>query len=574
MSSLFVLFRCITLNAMFRRIGWQMLLVGVGFLIAAIILAYLATTYTTEFRPANGGTYIESVGGYPQSLNPLLSFYNDADSDVAALVFSGLTRIGMSGAVEPDLATGWDIDPSGITYTFTLNPGVLWHDGFYFTADDVLFTVGLLQDADYPGPPDIGALWRSVEVIKTGDYTVKFVLREPYAPFLDYTTVALLPAHLLKDIRAIDLPTLDFNRQPIGTGPFRLMEVQTEEGQIAQLTLRRFPRYYGAEPYLENIILRFYPTARAAFEAYQDGVVEGVSRITLDILPQAFADENLKLHSAETSEMVMLYFNGLVTDTLPFNNTQVRQALFYALDRQSLVDTVLMGQAIIPQTPLLPGTWAYNTAGVPLYTYNPQQALDLLSQAGWRRSTTAQPLRDAAGNPLAFSLMAANDDQDLAVAREIVKQWARIGVSATVQAVPPLALSGLLESRSYHAALVHLIIPGDPDPYPFWHETQALPGQGQNYAGFQNRRMSEIVEQARITVNPNQRLALYQEYQQLFMLEVPALPLYVPVYTYAIDTRVNGDQMGPLMRTGDRFRTIANWYVLQRRVVASQQQEQ
>jgi len=549
-----------------------MLLVGAGFLLTALILAYMATTYTTEFRPANGGTYIESVGGYPQSLNPLLSFYNDADSDVVALVFSGLTRIGMSGAVEPDLATGWDIDPSGITYTFSLNTGVLWHDGYYFTADDVLFTVNLLQDPDYPGRPDIGALWRSVQASKLNDYTVQFVLQEPYAPFLDYTTVGLLPRHRLNNIRAADLPNLDFNRQPVGTGPFRLAEVQTEQGQVTMLTFKRFPRYYGPEPYLENIILCFYPTARAAYEAYQDGAVEGVARITLDILPQAFANPDLKLHSAETSEMVMLYFNGLVTDTLPFNDTQVRQALFYALDRQAIVDTVLMGQAIIPQTPLLPGTWAYNTTDVPAYTYNPQQALDILNRAGWRRTTTEEPLRNAQGIPLAFTLMASNDEQDLAVAREIVRQWARVGVSTTVQAVPSLALSGLLESRSYEAALVHLILPGDPDPYTLWHETQALPGQGQNYTGFQNRRISEIIEQARITVNPAQRLALYQEYQQLFMAEVPALPLYVPVYTYAIDVRVNGDQMGPLMRTGDRFRTIADWYVLQRRVVASLQQ--
>jgi len=555
---------------MFRRIGWQMLLVGAGFLLAALILSYMATTYTTEFRPANGGTYIESVGGYPQSLNPLLSFYNDADSDVVALVFSGLTRIGMSGAVEPDLATAWDIDPSGITYTFSLNPGVLWHDGFYFTADDVLFTVNLLQDPDYPGPPDIGGLWRSVGATKLGDYTVQFVLQEPYAPFLDYTTFGVLPAHRLRGIRAADLPTLDFNRQPVGTGPFRLTEVQTEQGQITELTLRRFPRYYGKDAYLEHIILRFYPTARAAYDAYQDGAVEGISRITLDILPQAFAESGLKLHSAETAEMVMLYLNGLVTDTLPFADTQVRQALFYALDRQAIVDTVLMGQAVIPHTPLLPGTWAYSTADVQTYAYNPQLALDLLAQAGWQRTTVAEPLHNAEGVPLAFSLMTANDEQDLAVAREIVRQWARIGVSATVQAVPPLALSGLLDSRSYHAALVHLIIPGDPDPYPLWHETQTLPGQGQNYTGFQNRRISEIIEQARITVNPNRRLELYREFQRLFMEEVPAFPLYVPVYTYAIDVRVNGDQMGPLMRTGDRFRTIADWYVLQRRVVASQ----
>ena len=89
---------------MFRRIGWQVLLVGIGFLVAATILLYMSETYTTEFRPAPGGTYVESIGGYPQSLNPLLSFYNDADSDVVSLVFNGLTKLNRYSEVVPDLA--------------------------------------------------------------------------------------------------------------------------------------------------------------------------------------------------------------------------------------------------------------------------------------------------------------------------------------------------------------------------------------------------------------------------------------------------------------------------------------
>ncbi len=558
---------------MFRKIGWQVLLVGIGFLASAVILFYMAATYNTEFRPAPGGTYVESVGGYPQSLNPLLSFYNDADNDVVSLVYSGLTRLGMYGEVEPDLAVGWEIDFSGITYTFKLNRSALWHDGAHVTADDVLFTTSLLQDPDYPGPPDIGALWRSVQVIRVDDYTVQFALAQPYAPFLDYTTIPLLPAHRLSGIRAAMLPSLEFNRDPIGTGPFRVAErIETQEGQITQVTLRRFPRYYGEAPYIENILLRFYPTPRAAFEAYQDGLVEGISRIPTELLPEAFAEPNLNLHSATTSEMVMVYLNSFVTDTLTFDDTRVRQALFYGLDRQALVDNVLMGQAVLPKTPLLPGTWAYSTEGVHTYRHDREQAQSLLADAGWTREWVTDTLRDASGQPFAFSLLVANEQQDLAIARALVAQWSRLGISVTLEGVPPLALSGVLESRTYQAALARLVIPGDPDPYPFWHETQALPGQGQNYAGFRDRRISEIVEEARITVNRERRLQLYQEFQQRFMEEVPALPLFVPVYTYGVDARVNGEQIGPLMHTGDRFRTIANWYVLQRRVVVSIQE--
>ncbi|OQB01837.1 MAG: Oligopeptide-binding protein AppA precursor [Chloroflexi bacterium ADurb.Bin222] len=161
---------------MFRRIGLQVLLVGAGFLLTAGMLVYFASTYTTEFRPAPGGTYLESVSGFPQSLNPLLSFYNDADSDITALVYSGLTRMSMEGEVTPDLALGWEIEPGGITYTFRLNPRALWHDGMPVSANDVLFTVGLMQDPDYPGPPDVGALWQSVRVERLGDLEVRFVL--------------------------------------------------------------------------------------------------------------------------------------------------------------------------------------------------------------------------------------------------------------------------------------------------------------------------------------------------------------------------------------------------------------
>jgi peptide/nickel transport system substrate-binding protein len=555
---------------MFRRIGWQMLLVGIGFLVAASILTYMATTYTTEFRPAPGGAYIESVGGYPQSLNPLLSFYNDADNDVVSLVFSGLTRLDMYGEIEADLARSWSVDPSGITYTFRLNPNVVWHDGYPLTAKDVVFTIELLQDPDYPGPPDIGELWRAVDVTEIDAYTVRFVLPEPYAPFLDYTTIGLLPKHSLDGVRAADLAQLDFNREPIGTGPFRLVEVEYGEGHIAAVTLRSFPRYYGRSSYLENVILRFYPTPQAAFEAYQDGIVEGIARIPLDLLDEAYAERNLELFSAPTSEMAMIYLNELVTDTLPFADTRVRQALAFGLDRRRLTDELLMGQAVLPKTPLLPGTWAYSTDGVPVYEYDAERAQALFSEAGWQRESAAAWLQDSAGKPLAFSLVASNDPQDLMVAEGVAQQWRRVGVSVTVESVPALALTGMLESRTYEAAFARLIVPGDPDPYPFWHETQAWPGQGQNYAGFRNRRISEIIEQARMTTQREERVALYREFQQLYMEQIPAIPLYVPIYTHAMDVRVNGGQIGPLMNSGDRFLTVKDWHVLQRRVVASQ----
>ncbi len=553
---------------MFKRIGWQSLLLGVGFLFAAAMLLHLAATYTTDFRPAPGGTYVESVGGYPQSLNPLLSFYNDADADVTALAFSGLTRWTVDGSVAPDLALGWEIDPTGITYTFHLNPHALWHDGVALSADDVLFTIGLLQEPDYPGPPDIGALWRSVQVEKVDDLTVRFVLQEPFAPFLDYTTIGLLPAHLLEGIHAADLPTLALDEPPVGSGPFRITDIRVGNGQITEVMLKRFPRYYGPTPYLENVTLRFYPTQQAAFDAYEAGASEGIASVPPALLPRVWEDERLNLYSAPYAEMGMIYLNEILTQTLPFDRVEVRRALLYALDRRALIESVMEGQAIVPQTPLIPGTWAYDAGDVRRYAYDPQQAEALLTIAGWTRTAPTETLHNEAGQPLSFTLMTVDSEPDRTLAEAIAGQWRALGISVTVDAVPPLALGGALEGRSYEAALVRVALSGDPDPYPLWHETQAL--SGQNYTGFRHRRISEVIEQARLLTNRQERRRLYHEFQQLFMDEVPALPIFVPIYNYAVDQRVHNVQLGPLMRPSDRFRSIADWYVLQRRVIVSE----
>ncbi len=554
---------------MFRKFGWQVLLIALGALATGWTLVYLATTYTTAFSPAPGGTYVEGIGSYPQTLNPLLSAYNDADSDVTSLVFSGLTRLSLQGEPQPDLAENWDLDQSGITYTFHLRKRALWHDGTPVTARDVAFTIELLQDPDYPGPADVGALWRSVTVEVVDDYTIRFGLPEPYAPFVDYTTIGILPAHLLQGITAAALPTLEFNRQPVGSGPFQVEAVTNEAGHITSVLLKRFTGYYGQRPYLDNVLLRFYPTPQAALAAAKAGEVEGVARVPAALLPEAWAMEGMAFYSAPIAEIEMLYLNTTLSN-LSFDQPRFRQGLFYALNRDAVVNDVLQGQALVAHTPLLPGTWAYTTTGIITYTLNPDIALARFKEAGWTRDAITEPLSNIYGDPLSFTLITLNTPQEVNTAQMLAEQWARVGVSVTVKPLSATDLSEALEQRAFEAALVRIALPGDPDPYSFWHETQ-IEG-GQNYAGFRHRRISEVIEAARQTSDRERRIALYAEYQRLFMEQVPAFPLYIPIYTYAVKARVYDVQLGPLMRTGDRFRNIADWYVLQRKVIISERQ--
>ncbi len=548
---------------MTRQIRWQVLVILAGLVLLALLLTYLAINYTTVLRPGHGGTYVEAVVGQPGAINPLLCGFNVVDHDLCALVFNGLTRLGEDGRPQPDLASGWEIGADGLTYTFHLRSNANWHDGTPVTADDVILTLRVLQDPEFPGPPELGAeVWRNVDIKKIDSHTLEFRLRQPYAPFLDYTTVGILPAHKIAGIPARDLASASFNAAPVGSGPFQVEEIKSEGGRITSIVLKHFPEYFRARSYLDRIQFRFYRDYRAALHAYMAGEVEGVGRVRTSDLAQARELTELNFYSAQLAEVGMVFLNLDDADVPFFQELTVRRALMLGVDRQQIIDALLEGQAIVVDTPILPGNWAHNgeTAGL---EHDADRAEALLDEEGWKRFTGEEG-RYKDGDRLAFTLLTSNQPQRKAVAEMLAEQWAGLGVDVTVQDMAAAELRDALEERDFEAALIHLSLPGDPDPYPFWHEKQI--GSGQNYAGLVHRRISEVVERARVTPNENRRRQLYDEFQELFVEELPGLPLYVPIYTYGVGERINDVQIGRLMVPSDRFRTVLNWWVVHRRV--------
>lgn len=568
---------------MIKHIRWQILLVLVGIVLLVALLVNVALNFTTDWVAGRGGTYVEGLAGTPQFINPLLCQTYEADGDLCALIFNGLTHLDHHGQVVPDLAERWEVASDGLSYTFHLRPGVRWHDGTPLTAADVVFTVKLLQDPQYPGPRDWGELWRSVTVSQIDAKTVRFELEEPFAPFLDYTTVGVLPRHVLQGVPAAELPSHPFNLNPIGTGIYRFSEVVTDTGRISHVILSANPFYYDQRPLITRIQFKFFPSYHAAYQAYLDGEVQGIGRIAAENMADARANPDIQLFTSALPKYSLIYLN-LASETAPFfSEREVRQALLYAIDRQALIDQALDGQATVAHSPVLPDSWAYDTT-IPTYEYNAEKAVALLEGAGWRptRAAASSSITDTATisptinawfkerRPLSFSLLVPDDPVRLAVAEEIVRQWAAVGIEATIEPIAVGLLSERLVPRDYQAALVDLdlTLSGDPDPYPFWHQTQ-IEAPGQNYAGYDDREMSEILEQARLTPDQEAREELYHEFQQRFANDVPAILLYHPVYNYAVNRYVYGVHVGPIVRPGDRFLGIADWYVSWRRVIRS-----
>lgn len=394
---------------------------------------------------------------------------------------------------------------------------------------------------------------------------VQFVLTEPYAPFLDYLAAGLLPEHLLSGVDIKKLDTMTFNLKPVGSGPFKVDTLIVNGDTINGVTLVPFSGYYGTKPHLDKIDFLYYPTQDAAFAALQSGTLMGLGGLTPEELNSVLTGSNWNVYTAVLPKSSLILLN-LKNDDVPFFQDRIiRQALLQAVDRQRIIDSVLSGQAIQAVGPILRGSWAADPNLQPV-PFNPEEASRLLDAAGWVIPTGATPGTDAfvrtkKDATLSFTLVYAEGQPQEAVARAIQGQWAKVGVKATLK---PANMRSLMDDnltpRTYQAALVDFGVAPypDPDPYPFWNQTQSP--NGQNYSQLDDRAISELLEEARTEVNFDIRAKYYLTFQYRFAYQTPALFLWHPVYSYAVDTRIGGIPLGPLSDVSDRLKSANDWY--------------
>ena len=546
-----------------KKLRWQLIIIFLtGLVVGVLLLIEQPEAPTLVAEPVEGGIYTEALIGAPQRLNPLLDYYNSADRDVDRLIFSGLIKFDDRALPQPDLVESWGISKDGTTYNFELRSNIKWHDGEPLTSEDVLFTIELIKNGDPVIPEDVQAFWNDLEVEALSETTIQFRLPEPFAPFLDYLTFGVLPQHLLGGLTLEQIIDHPFNLDPVGSGPYQFDRLIVENDEITGVVLKSYQDYYLSPPFIEEIVFRYYPDSVSALNAYRDGVVQGLGVVPSEILRDVLAEQDLSMHTGRSPQLAMVFLN-LNNPKVPFLQEEpVRRALLMAINRQGLIKDFLNGQGIIADGPILPGTWAYFD-GISRVNYDPEGAQHLLKEAGYVLTGEENQVREKEGVALSFELIFPDEELYYGLAETIQADWQAINVQATLKAVSYEELvHAHLESREYDAALVdlNLFSSPDPDPYPFWDQAQATGGQ--NYSQWDNRMASEYMEQARIVTDINERARLYTNFQVIFAEELPSLPLYYPVYNYAIDSRVQGVRVGPLFDSSDRFLTIREWFLV------------
>jgi peptide/nickel transport system substrate-binding protein len=402
-------------------------------------------------------------------------------------------------------------------------------------------------------------------VKRLDDKTLQFRLPEAFAPFLDYLTFGVVPEHLLGDLSLTEIIDSPFNLQPVGSGPYRFDQLNVEDGKITGLVLSANNNYYGKVPFIEQIVFKYYPDAQTALNAYQQGDTQGINTIPQDILSQALQIPELNVHTSQIPELSMLFLNLNNPQVESLKDPQVRRALMLGLNRQWMIDRILGGQAVVADSPIFPGSWAYY-GGVEHLDYNSEEAVKILKQAGYTLPLDGGSIREnSSGQKLSLELAYPDDPTYQSLAEAISRDWGKLGVEVLLKPQPFDELIANLDQRTYQSALVDLYPSRtpDPDPYPFWHQSQI--SGGQNYSQWDDRQASEFLEQARVTVDIGERSRLYRNFQVRFAQEMPSLPLFYSVYRYGINEAVQGVRIGSLYDSSDRFDTINDWFLVTKR---------
>ncbi len=524
----------------------------------------------------------EGVVGRAHRLNPLFAELNPVDRDITRLIFEGLVTTNAYGEYIPQLATDWIIAPSGLEYVFRLRQDVLWQDGIPFTATDVAATFNLLQAPGDALPADLTSFWRTVEVELLDEYTVRFRLAQPLAAFLDYLRLGILPAHVFQGLAPEQLPEHPFSLSPIGTGPYQLESITGNSDGITAISLRVAPVYRqrpeGQGAYqVERLVFQMFVSEAAAIEALRSGAIDafgGVSGQDLYDLEQAGI---IQTHITLAPTIGLVLFNWSSEHTPAFRDNRARLALTFGADRAGLVNRHLSGRAVLADSPIVPGSWAY-AGPVSWPAYDPAQALELLTEVSFATpepQVTATPEGTPPPEPTLepeitptptevppvydFALLTTDDPAQISLATELAAQWTQLGLTVQVEHLPQDRLFERLDAGDFDAALVELTLSPrvDPDPYVFWHQGQAP--DGQNYGAVSDRRSSELLEMARRDANGIHRAEYYAEFQQIFAARTLALLLYYPVYEYAVSTRIEGVEIGYLSTPADRFFSLGHW---------------
>ncbi|WP_019913517.1 peptide-binding protein [Paenibacillus sp. HW567] len=527
-----------------------------------------ASSEPAKDGPVDGGTLVLSTFSDIVNINPLM--VNDTSSgDVAEFVFSKLYNLDREGNVKAEpwslAADVPEISADGLTYTVKLKDGIKWSDGQPVTADDVVFTVDMAKNPE-TGSPLTSQFDKVKTVEKVDDKTVKFTMKQVYAPFLYALVQAVVPSHILKDVKPKEMQTNAYGTDPAKTvtnGPWKW----TSWKQGDSHTMDADPNYWGeVKPHIAQVVYKIYADQNTEVQALLKGDTDHISAIPVTQVEAVKANDSIHIIQKPGAQYEYVMFNfdskNFKDNYGLFSGQKTRQAIAHALNRQGMVDNILKGVGALMNAPFLPDTWADPGDAAVNYDYNADAAKKLLAEDGWVAGKDGILAKD--GHRFSFELQYnAGNSRREQVAAVIQQNLKDVGIEVTPKAIDFAAWidQNVTPGKFQALLLAWSLNTPDPDSESVF-SSKYFPPAGQNSGWYKNEKLDKLWVDGYSTVDQEKRKEVYKEVGKEISTDLPYVFLYQ--YGQAIGTgpRVHWadeDAPEPSLGYGQYFHAIKWW---------------
>jgi len=534
------------------------------FLVSSIAALWNVNKMFLVELPANGGSLEEGIVGTPRFINPLLAI-SDADRDLTTLIYSGLLRRTPDGNLVNDLAEKYEISEDGLVYTFTLKENIYFHDNTKITADDVFFTITKAQDSTLKSPKR--ASWDGIAVEKIDDNTVSFILNSPYSLFLENTTLGIMPEHIWSEITSDQFSFSQFNINPVGSGPYKIEKIKkNSSGMPEYYDMSPFKKWSLKKPHINNVRISFYSNEDSMLDAFTGGDIESMNAISPKTA-EDLSDDGYRILQSPLPRIFGVFFNQ--SQASIFTDKSVRKALSVSLDKTRIIDDVLHGYGTEINSPIPPGSIGYMSTkdqevSIATSTSEVDKARNILIKNGWtpnendgvmEKKTKKGVLR------LEFALSTSDVPELKETAQIIKEQWEQTGVKVEIKIFEAGDLNqNVIRPRKYDAILFGEVTGHDPDLFAFWHSSQRN-DPGLNIALYANIATDKLLDDARKTLNVEDKISYYKKFQDEVAEDIPAVFIYTPDFVYILPEKIQGVKIGSVTTQSERFLDIHNWFI-------------
>lgn len=531
-----------------RWVAGAFLVVFLGSLFSLVFQSFFT------FNTNQSKTYTEGIVGEITHLNPVFTEFSEADADISSLIFSGLVKYNPQTATFDEDLASHTLSEDKLTYTFTLKNDVFWQDGEPVTADDVYYTFAeVIQSPDFSNIL-LKSNFDGVKIEEVNSRTVTFTLNSVNSFFFTSLTVGLLPKHILGDTPVADLDQNDFNKMPIGTGPYAVEEPYSMNGDgSSSVTLTANDKYYGEKPNLETLRFVAYPTISDLIA--NRSTWHGAARIKESMLKDMDLTD-LVSYEYELPQYTALFFN---TDSPFLTKNKTRLGISKGINKEEIIEAI--GGAKQIDTPLLElnqEEW--------INKWNKEESMGALFDTGWAMQEGQTYRTNEDGTVLTLRLIrrdfsGVNEPQEEVAkktAELIQTQLAAVGVQVNIEAYPADELSEKIRTRDYDMLLYGQSLGYNLDTFAYWHSSQATEA-GFNLSNYQNPTADLLIEKIRGTFDNSEREELLKKLATTIAEDVPAVFLYTPTFYYLVDAKVEGIEFQKLALPKDRLSNITEW---------------